>query len=289
MSDVIKESVLVVGDTNTGKTSLLIQLALENPTQPFFVYDTQGKIKPAARMFGGIPQNMTVKHTPDLASMQEFANKMVYPILKGSPEGFGVVCIDNAGEVWTQSQEYLADLRADGGEGLGMNLNKQRESLIKQDKDAAAGGFDGYSGHWQTIKGWYNHIVRQAINTYAPHVIVTASGRDLRQLTSDRGKVNPKADAAELLAIWNDFGMAPDTEKNLTFWVNTAIGIERVLDKKPSFRMSVVKDMSRTTKPFAPILRRQMKLDGDGYFNIWHEYVDLTPGVETYLLENPND
>lgn len=289
MSDVIKESILVVGDTNTGKTSMLIQLALENPTQPFFVYDTQGKVKPAARMFGGVPKNMTVAHTPDLGSMQEFANTVVYPALKGQPEGYGVVCIDNAGEVWVQAQEYMADLKAGGGDGLGSNLNKQRENLLKAHKDAAAGGFQGFQGEWQAIRGWHDHIVRQAINKYNPHVIITTAGRDLRQLADDKGKPNPKADTAELLQIWNNFGMAPESEKHVTFMVNTAIGIERTPDIVPNYQLSIVKDMSRTPKPFTPILRKSMKKNDDGYFNVWHEYVDLTDGADTYLLENPND
>ena len=288
MIDVIKESVLLVGDTNVGKTSMFIQMALENPTQPFFIYDTQGKIKPAARMFGGVPSNITVAHTPDLATMQEFANSTVYPTLKGQPEGYGVVCIDMAGEVWTQAQEYLADLRAPGEEGLGNNLNAQREALVKAGKDAAAGGFDGFQGHWQTIKGWYNHIVRQALFQYNSHVVITAGARDLRQL-ENQGRVNPKADQAEYLQVWNTFGSGPDSEKNLTFWVNTAMGIERTPDIVPNFNLSILKDMSRTPVPFQLVLRKKMSKDDSGYFNVWHEYVDVTPGVDTYKWENPHD
>ena len=125
---------------------------------------------------------------------------------------------------------------------------------------------------------------------FQPHVLISAGARDLRKLTDDKGKVNPKADKTEFLQVWQAYGVGPDGEKDLTFWTNTAIAIDRVPGLKPSYTISILKDMSRIrSMPFTQVIRKEMDLDEFEMFNVWKSYVSLTNGIDTLKFLNPLD
>lgn len=246
----MRQRVLITGDANTGKTAMLVQLALNNPDQPTFIFDTQDKVERVASIFGGVPDNVTVGFTPDAPSTLAFMNETVRPALQGKPSGYGIVGIDMAGELWVQVQEYMADIVAatssgkKNSNGLGDPLADQRAAIIALGQDASAGGFDGFRGHWQTIRGWYNSVVKDLHFRLRPHLFVTTAGRVIRP-TESGGRANPKADKEELQTVWSSFGLAPEGEKNLTFWADTCLGIDvSGSDKLKRFRLSILKDVT---------------------------------------------
>lgn len=291
----MRQRVLINADANTGKTGMLVQIALNNPDQPCFIFDTQDKVARVASIFGGIPKNLTVGFTPDAASMLDFMNKKVRPVLKGQPSGYGIVMIDMAGEIWNELQEYMADILAtvaggDKSQGLGDPLADQRAALILAGKDAASGGFDGFKGQWQTIRGWYNSVVKDLMFKMRPHVFVTTAGRAIRPTESKPGKANPKADKEDLQTVWANFGFAPEGEKNLTFWADTCLGISvegtKLLKKH---KLSVLKDVTPDGVPFMQTL----DLDAGKHtptdrpiIDYWKTYCDSV-GYAPYLLPNP--
>jgi hypothetical protein len=295
MTDVIRQRVLLAGDYGTGKTAWLIQQAIRNPDQPCFIFDTQDKVRRVATLFGGVPKNLTVGFTPDARSMNAFMRDTVSPIIKDQPEGYGIVMIDMVEEIWTEMQEFMADLLAEGStgskDGIGTNLDMQRAALIKQGKDASTGGFDGFQGQWQNIRGWYNFIVRDLLLKMRPHVFITASLRPLKEATSDKGKTNPKKDKDDILAVWSALGAAPAGEKNLTGWMDTCLGMDvRDAGLTRQFELSILKDVT----PDASMFVQQLKIPAgkmiagkkNELLDFWKVYCD-TVGYAPLELPNP--
>lgn len=295
MTDTLQQRVLLAGDYGTGKTAWLIQQAIRNPDQPCFIFDTQNKVRRVATLFGGVPKNLTIGFTPDARSMNEFMRKTVKPVLEGQPEGYGIIMIDMVEELWTEFQEFLADMLAEQNtgdtDGLGSALDQQRAALVKQGKDASTGGFDGFSGHWQTVRGWYNYIVRDALLKMRAHVFLTASLRPLKEAVSDKGKANPKKDKDDIIAVWSALGAAPAGEKNLTGWLDTCLGIE-VLDAglTRQYKLSILKDVT----PDGSMFTQQLRLDAgkmvagkeNKMLDFWKVYCDAV-GYAPLELPNP--
>lgn len=292
----LRQRVLINADANTGKTAMLIQIAINNPDQPCFIFDTQDKVERVASIFGGVPKNLTVGFTPDAASMLAFMNNKVRPALTGQPAGYGIVMIDMVAEIWAEVQEYMADILATtsskkkDSKGLGDPLSDQRAALILAGQDASAGGFDGFKGQWQTMRGWYNSVVKDLCFKMRPHLFITTAGRAIRETTSDKGKVNPKADREDLQTVWSSFGMAPEGEKSLTFWVDTCIGID--VSGTPmlkTYKLGVFKDVTPDEKPFmqqTDIVAGVHKLDDRPIIDYWKTYCDAV-GYAPYRLPNP--
>lgn len=295
MTDVMRQRVLLAGDYGTGKTAWLIQQAIRNPDQPCFIFDTQDKVARVASLFGGVPRNLTVGFTPDAKSMNAFQRDIVKPVIENQPAGYGIVMIDMVDEVWAEMQEFMADLLAESStgdpNGIGSNLDQQRAALIKQGKDASTGGFDGFQGQWQNIRGWYNFVVRDNLLKMRPHVFITAPLRPLKEAANDKGKANPKKDKDDIIAVWSAFGAAPQSEKNLTGWMDTCLGVE-VFDAglTRQYKLSILKDVT----PDASMFTQRLKIDAgkmvagkdNEQLDFWKVYCDAV-GYAPYLLPNP--
>lgn len=295
---VMRQRVLAAGDANVGKTAFLIQQAINNPDQPCFGFDTQDKFERVGALFGGLPKNLTVGFTPDAATALGFMNKKVRPVLQGQPSGYGIVLIDMYAEIWAGVQNYMADILAEVqakkngqkvSKGLGDPLADQRAALILAGKDASAGGFDGFNGHWQTMRGWYNSVIKDLMHTLRPHVFVTAGTRPIRK-TETNGKVNPKADKEDLQTVWSPFGLAPEGEKNLTFWVDTCLGLEvNGTDKLKQYKLNLLKDVTPEGQPFLV----QTDVDAGTHtpakrpiIDFWKTYTEIAT-YAPYKLPNP--
>ena len=286
----MRETVALIGGPETGKTTFLVQLAVNNPNHPVYIFDTEDKVERVASFFGGIPDNVLVMRTPTFDEMQKAKREIVIPALRNAPRDFGIVMFDMVGNVWTEAQEKFAGLGHK--EGLGANLPDQMAELRKQHKNAMTGGFEGFQGDWKTIRGWYNFVVRHTVTHMECHVFATAGNRPLRR---DEGGRSPVVDHPQLVDVWNSFGSAPEGEKGLTFLMNTCLGV-RAWGLVRQYELTLAKDVSRVpmlpvelwaedVKPHTQVelKRKSGKIQQVPIYDLWQQYCDLTDGTDTKL------
>ena len=256
------ETILTVGTSNTGKTAMLVRVALANPNKPCWVFDNERKVARVADLYGGVPANMTVLESYDMQAMFDAMKDVVMPQAKAQPGG--IVMFDMIEKVWEQSQEHFASAVN------GSTLAEQMLSLRKENQNALNGGFEGFQGDWKTMKGWHNYVVEGALYRLPVHVFATAGAAALIPPVDDHGKPNPRGDDPAIYAMFREIGFKPQGEKRNVFRFNTvlvAAAIDTVIKTKAGttkrkYLLGCVKDVRRQPALF-PLTEIPLETVGD--------------------------
>ena len=286
-----RETVLVAGGPGTGKSTLLFQLAKQNPEQRVWFFDNERKARRIGRYFGGIPSNMVVLNTGNLTDAIRALEDEVLPAVRGLPEGTDIICIDMVDMWWDRAQQHYVQAVSDGEETLADRLTanvkekiEKRDALIAQGRNvgglAAGSSFEGFV-EWPVIKSWHNQRLIEPIVYDTPcHVFATAGVRELRN-----DPKSPMNDSAERIALWTNFGGVALGEKGNDYRFSTILGLSRVGVVKPEWRFTLVKDQSRVLGKQVPMLKDvKLEIDEDGVFDLWQEFASRIPGG-VYELE----
>ena len=300
-----KETIEIVGGANTGKTVFLCQIAEANPDQKIYFFDNQMK---ARRVFqfvcGGVPENVTLLHTPNLqdAKLAVWSDKIpshivggqteipgIARMFNGYPEGTGIVMVDNIDVWWDRSQQHFVSRLSEGEETLGDHMletvkrkredqRRRQEALAKSGSNQtvnmkAGSEFEGFV-EWPVIKKWHNEeLVEPLLFDFPCHIVATALVRELR-MDGDFF-----TDSEDRISMWGELRVCPMGEKGNDGRFNTILYIERQGIDQVQYRLSCVKDMARILgKPAKLFLRKNLAGDENGVFNAWDEYRSQQPG-----------
>uniref|UniRef100_A0A6M3LE68 Uncharacterized protein n=1 Tax=viral metagenome TaxID=1070528 RepID=A0A6M3LE68_9ZZZZ len=193
----MREKILLGGDTNSGKTLAIIQLAISMPDRQVWAFDAEGDIELSVEELGIELPNLTVKNVkPDWS---EFTAN--YQEAKGVLEPTDWMCFDMMGVFWDLAQNSFS--RSVFGESPAQHIVALRQESRKAD----FGGFDGLTD-WTVIKRMHNEdIFDDAIRWSLFNVLATTSLTDF----SPKAKV-PQHGVEGLMA--KEFGKKMEGEKH---------------------------------------------------------------------------
>lgn len=200
----MREKILIGGDTNSGKTLAIIQLAMSYPNQKVIVFDAEGDVNLTVEEMGlELPNLSVVNVKPDWG---EFVSN--YQATKSvlTPEDW--VCFDMMGVFWDLAQNYFSR------EVFGESPSQHIVALRKESGKADFGGFDGLTD-WTVIKRMHNEdIFDDALRWSNFNVLATTSLNDY----SPKEKV-PKTGVEGLMV--QEFGKKLEGEKHNKFRFRT--------------------------------------------------------------------
>jgi len=202
----MREKILFGGDTNTGKTLAIFNLAVSFPNSKVIAFDAEGDLNLTIEEIGIHPPNLVVFNVkPDWAELKSNYDK-AKKIL--TPDDW--MTFDMMGVFWDLAQNYFS--RAVFGESPAEHII----SLRKEAKRADFGGFDGLTD-WTVIKRMHNEdIFDDALRWSDFNVFATTSLTDF----SPREKV-PKTGLDGIMA--KEFGKKLEGEKHNKFRFRTIV------------------------------------------------------------------
>lgn len=269
----MKETILVVGGPESGKTTALVQVAIDNPDMPFFAFDTEYNIERVCSFFGGVPANLTILDAITIQEMRAAMEQQVIPAFASTPLGYGGVLIDMVENVWERAQNEMASLKGVDTGTLAANSN-----------NPLTGGFE--SGDWGPIKKWYFDIVQYALIKLRCNVFMTAGQKEIIEDKGQLGRASYLAHDPRLVEIWKDYGYIPAGEKSLSYNVSTALGLEASGLIRKTFKLTLAKDRARSmraTKKFKREILKPSEVRFEGtedeteVYNIWRSLSQLRP------------
>jgi hypothetical protein len=222
----MREKILLGGDTNTGKTMNIIQLAVLFPDKQVWAFDAEGDIMLTLEEMGLELPNLTVKNVkPDWS---EFTTNYKEAKRVLTPNDW--MCFDMMGVFWDLAQNSFS--RSVFGESPSEHIVKLRSEA----KKAEFGGFDGLTD-WTVIKRMHNEdIFDDAIRWSDFNVMATTSLTDF----AAREKL-PTTGVEGLMA--NEFGKKLEGEKHNKFRFRTiAVIYRRNRDNKFLFKLVKMKN-----------------------------------------------
>lgn len=279
----MKQVVALAGTTNIGKTGWLVLMAEQNPDLPFYILDTQYRVKTVAQGVtrdGEVPANVTVGVVDEaegkLHPIEQALNFMNTKVKPALGKGTMVYAVDMVGKIWEWAQDYYVYTKT----------GKHQSEVNQSGKNDFNPGIDERHS-WARIKGWHNSIVYAPINSPSferCHVLLTAGIRDMRLDAS-----NPIADKdQDIIDMWKHFGQVlPESEKHLTYEVYTMLGQDFIMMNglKRKHRLTLVKDMKRGRNDEVDFFRRETLEETDGMWDVWGTYCKLRGIEDTKLGE----
>ncbi len=297
-----KETVLVTAGPGAGKSTWMWQMilaALEADKEyRVWIFDNERKMRGVARLFGGVPEGVTILNTHKHDTTMD-AVRGVWKEIRNEPEGFGIVAIDMIEKWWERAQEYYVQRLArgvDGEEGddedLAFAEHVTRLAAKRHEKAEARGTipkevspFESGFVDWPVVKQWHNAMLVERLLYDMPcHVLATCGSRGVRHPVDEKGRDNPIHDDNELINLWTPFGSVPLGEKNNSYRFTTLMGLEKVGIGEPVYRLTLVKDQTRMLgKPNPMFERKKLEPDDNGIYDLWLEYSSRVPGAPRVL------
>lgn len=200
----MRHKILLGGDTNSGKTLTIIQLAVMFPDRQVWAFDAEGDICMTLEDLGLELPNLTVKEVkPDwdeLTSNYQQAKQALTPN--------DWCCFDMMGVFWDLAGECFSKM------AFGTTMAERQVSIIREKGRADFQGFDGLD-HWPTIKRMHNtDLIDDAVRWSPFNVLATTSLVDY----SPKEKV-PKTGFDGIMA--KEFGKKLEGEKHNKFRFRT--------------------------------------------------------------------
>lgn len=141
----MREKILYGGDTNTGKTLAIYNLAVSYPERKVVAFDAEGDLDLTIEDMGFRPPNLiTYNATPDWIALKKFYDETKAVL---SPDDW--MCFDMMGVFWDLAQESFSQMV------FGQSLAQRQIALLQESKKVHFEGFDGLE-HWPTIKKMHN-------------------------------------------------------------------------------------------------------------------------------------
>lgn len=233
----MREKLLISGDTNSGKTLAIIQLALSLPERQVYAFDAEGDINLTLEELGLLDEvpNLTVKNVyPDWDRLR--ADYQEAKSVLGAEDW---CCFDMVGVFWDLAQNSFS--RSVFGESPSQHII----ALRKEAKRADFGGFDGLTD-WTVIKRMHNEdIFDDAVRWSEFNVLGTTSLTDF----SPKEKI-PRTGFRALMA--KEFGKKLEGEKHNEFRYRCiAVIYNDIKTGKYYFKLVKVKGQATTESPEA--------------------------------------
>lgn len=226
----MREKLLIGGDTNTGKTMAIIQLAVMYPNKKVYVFDAEGDVALTIEEMGlELPNLFDIPVKPD---WEEFTTSYNAAKQILTPDDW--CCFDMMGVFWDLAQNCFS--RGVYGESPSQHIIRLRREAQKAD----FGGFDGLT-EWTTIKRMHNEDIFDDAVRWSPfNVLATTSLNDF----SPKEKI-PKSGLDAIMA--QEFGKKLEGEKHNKFrFRNIAIIYHRPQDGHYLFKMVKLKGQQCT-------------------------------------------
>jgi len=278
------ETMLIFGGPNVGKTTMLLEIARENPERDCWFFDFENKLSRVAQFYGGVPKNVKRIGAFDVPEVLQQFNTVVKPALKAKPES--IVLVDMVDQMWERSQEFYSNFIYE--ETTLDFLLAKKKALIESDQDKRPATFEGYYD-WPYIKKIHNSFVDVLFkdSSLNCHVFATAPSRELRPPMDEKGKKNPMGDDPEIYRMFQPVGVAPAGEKRNPFRFNTIMLLRSEGTTMRKFDMSILKDVSRTFGAQTLVLGKPLTLEKIGNTEIkvaspWVEFCTHV-GITTNL------
>ena len=245
----MREKLLIGGNTNSGKTIAIIQLAIQFPERLVYVFDAEGDVRLTMEELGIDLPNLVIKEvTPD---WDKFVSEYKEAKTKLTPDDW--CCFDMMGVFWDLAQNSFS--RSVFGESPSQHII----ALRKQAVSVSFGGFDGLTD-WTVIKRMHNEDIFDDALRWSPfNVMATTSLTDF----SPKEKI-PKYGFEALMA--SEFGMKIEGEKHNKFrFRSIAIIYEKPGDGRFYFKMVKLKGTS-LTQPL-----QEYDFTGRSFFEVYKE------------------
>lgn len=245
----MREKILVAGNTNTGKTLTIIQLAVMFPDSKVYAFDAEGDINLSLEEMGLELPNLVVKNVkPD---WQEFTSAYNESKAVLTPDDW--CCFDMMGVFWDLAQNSFS--RSVFGESPSQHIVKLRREAGKAD----FGGFDGLTD-WTVIKRMHNEdIFDDAIRWSDFNVLATTSLTDF----SPKEKV-PKTGVEGLMH--REFGQKLEGEKHNKYRFRTiAVLYYKIAERMYCFKLVKVKGQ-QVQEPLA-----EFDFTGRSFYEVYAE------------------
>jgi len=248
---IMREKVLLVGDSSTSKTVSLLGLALLYPDNKVVILDPDDGTSKAIGEMGLEPKDL-----PNLTIIPVRADwdKMMesYREQKETLTPNDWLCFDMLGRFWDMAQTYYS--RRVFGEDPVEHILRLRE----QAKKVSFGGFDGLQD-WSLIKRLHNELLLDdaVVNSEFNVMATTSVGQYLPI------EKLPKKGVMGILA--SEFKVKPEGEKHNIFRFDTVA----VLYQEPigTYGFSLVKDKGRAVD-----VSRVFDITGRSFWECYREY-----------------
>lgn len=222
----MREKILFGGDTNTGKTLAIYNLAVSFPNSKVIAFDAEGDLNLTIEEIGLRPPNLTMFNVkPDWPAFKE-----AYEEAKKVLTSEDWMSFDMMGVFWDLAQNSFSRMV------FGESPAEHILALRKDAKRADFGGFDGLTD-WTVIKRMHNEdIFDDAIRWSDFNVFATTTLTDF----SPKEKI-PKYGFDTLMA--SEFGKKLEGEKHNRFRFRTIIiGYYKPSEKQFCFKIVKVKN-----------------------------------------------
>jgi hypothetical protein len=228
----MREKILLGGDTSTGKSMNLIQLAISYPNNRVAVLDAEdgvSKLLEEMGMVGMLPNLIVIPVTPDWSKLT--ADYRAVKATLGAGDWF---CMDMMNYLWDFAQNYYSR------QVFGMSPSEHLVLLKNQAKQANFGGFEGLVD-WTVIKRMHNEELRDDALLWSPFNVMATTA----VTTYLPVEKIPKEGVAGILA--KEFGVKLEGEKNNQFRFDTIAILYKKLDanKNMHFSYKLAKDKGR--------------------------------------------
>lgn len=279
----MKETVLLIGSSESLKTGSLIQVAIDNPEMPCWVFDAENSVERTAIFFGGVPANLTVVRgekgqvATGIGDMLWGMKNTVFPALVGKPEGYGAVLINNLTNIEERSAESVAEARFPDG-GMAEAISTAGE------KNERAVNPDFTPSDWKTMSARTNALL--PIYKLQCHMFIAAEAKKL--ISGIKGSIAYLNAPEQLADVWGEVGVVPDANRHITFNTSTGVLLEASGLTVRSLKVSLVRDRSRVMfEPAVKFVRErvepaEVRFKGTPkqtpVYNIWRFLAGRVPG-----------
>jgi hypothetical protein len=245
----MRYKILVGGNTNSGKTQTLIQLAVMFPDRQVHIFDAEGDAKASVEEMGLELPNLTIKNVKP--NWEEFTHNYQESKAVLTPDDW--MGFDMMGVFWDAAQNSFS--KSVFGESPSQHIIALRRETGKSD----FGGFDGLTD-WTVIKRMHNEdIFDDAVRWSDFNVLATTSLTDF----SAKEKI-PKTGVEGLMA--QEFGCKLEGEKHNKYRFRTiAIIYHDIKHNKYCFK--VVKDKGQPMQQPLP----EIDFTGRSFFEAYAE------------------
>ena len=246
----MREKILLGGDTSTSKTMSLVQLAFLYPNNQVVIFDPDDGVNKVIMELGvpNIPNLTVIPVTPDWDKLIK-DYKMVKLMLKESDW----VCFDMLGRFWDFAQNYYSRMV------FGMSPSEHLLQLRQQAKAPSFGGFEGLTD-WTIIKRMHNEeLIDDALLWSKFNVMATTSISTYLPVE----KI-PKTGTEGILA--KEFGVKLEGEKHNLYRFDTIALMHRKATGQFYFRLA--KDKGRVISD----MKLEFDITGSTFWSKYKEY-----------------
>ncbi len=252
----MREKILIAGNTNSGKTMAIIQLAVQVPERTVYAFDAEGDINLTLEELGLELPNLIVKNViPDWDKLTADYREAKSVL---TPDDW--CCFDMMGVFWDLAQNSFS--RAVFGESPSQHIIALRRESGKAD----FGGFDGLTD-WTVIKRMHNEDIFDDALRWSPFNVLATTG-----LTdfSPKEKV-PKTGVEGLMA--KEFGQKLEGERHNKYRFRTiAVIYQRLTDGRFCFKLVKLKGGA----VFHPL--SEFDFTGRSFFEVYQETKEIQEG-----------